>query len=164
MKIKTIRTIALLALSAALLTACGSAESGSEEKDTAAKTEAATAAETEAAAETEQAETEAAGQDDFGFVLPKDAVSPDISKDDPSDDSISFKYDDLGRVDSYTYQANGKKMVVGYIYDDEKSSVWILGYADEIVAVDETLELTGSFDASLGFTEHNGYFFKGYKF
>ena len=155
-------------MAALLLAGCGAVDGGNEKADAAAKNAETTTDAEAAVSEQTEAETEAENiqetTDDFGFVIPSEAVSPDLSKEDPTDDTITFRYDDQGRVESYAYMAGGKQTIVAYSYDDDKNTVWILAYVGEIVAADETIELPGGFDPSAGFTEHNGYFFKGYRF
>lgn len=157
------KILAILTLSAIILTGCGASDKNSEKAET-EKTTTAETAEHDHDHEHEHEHEEAAEENiDLGFVLPKDAVSPDLSKEDPSDDNITFLYDDLGRISSYTYFVGDKKMMVGYVYDEESDKVWIIGYVDQQVAVEAQYGLIGTFDPSIGFVERYGYFFNGYE-
>ena len=100
--------------------------------------------------------------DDFGFVIPADAVHPDLDKDDPSDNYIQFRYDELGRIKSYMYKVNGKKMLVCYTYNDKERTLLITAFSDDIVAVYETIDLPGTFDEEIGFRVKDGFYYKGY--
>ena len=157
--------IALLCISAVMLTACGD-DSSSSSRSSASSSKTTTAAakttkSTEADDKTTTEKAEETPPADLSFVLPADAVDPDLSKDDPSDDSIRFTYDSDGRVESYKYDAGDKSFIVSYVY--KESDVQIYAYSGEIMVADEKFSLP-EFDPDGGFTTHEGFFFKGYKF
>ena len=142
---------AILCLTAVLLTAC------SGDGSSAAAPESSSSQSSAEAAESYVAKV----QDEIGYVYPADAISPDLSKDDPSDDNIRFIYDDKGRVTTYKFTANEKVFMICYEYKD--NTVNVTGFVDDVVGDSRTFQLP-EFDASAGFTEYGGYFFKGYKF
>lgn len=100
---------------------------------------------------------------DLSFVKPSKAVSPDLSKSDPSDDSIKFLFDDKGRVASYKYKADQKEYMVTYTYKDDTKKIDIYGFSGDIVVAEEHFDMP-DFDDSQGFIEKDGFFFNKYKF
>lgn len=100
---------------------------------------------------------------DLSFVLPSKAVSPDLSKSDPSDDNIKFIFDAKGRVESYKYKADQKEFMVTYSYKEDQKKVDIYSFSGDIIVGEEHFELP-DFDDSQGFIEKDGYFFNKYKF
>jgi hypothetical protein len=169
---KKIILTALCIAASLIVTACGESSCAAEKAaiEPAAQT-ISVASPSAAAAGSKQSEVagpsaakDLSSEDDFGFVLPSKAVKIDLKKADPTNEYIVFKYDELGRVKSYCYIVNGKKIAVNYTYKEDENSVWVLAFADNIVGADETFELPGSFNKDTGFTEYKGYYFNGYAF
>ena len=96
------------------------------------------------------------------YRAPADVVEIDTDKEDPSNDAIRFVYDDEGRVSQCYYEIDGEPVFVSYAYKD--GSVQIYAFMGELVVADEIITLPGEYDASIGFTSSNGYYFKGYPF
>ena len=59
------------------------------------------------------------------YLPPAQAVQIDTSLDDPSNDRITFKYDDRARIISCTYTANEKTYDQSYTYDDALRNIHI---------------------------------------
>ena len=59
------------------------------------------------------------------YLPPAEAVSIDTSKDDPSNDTIKYKYDNRARVSSCTYAVNDKTYDQSYGYNDKKKIIKI---------------------------------------
>lgn len=57
------------------------------------------------------------------YLPPSQAVTIDITQKDPSNDDITFKYDDRARIVSCTYQANNKPYEQHYSYHDPERTV-----------------------------------------
>ncbi|MBO4870179.1 MAG: hypothetical protein J5585_10765 [Clostridia bacterium] len=93
------------------------------------------------------------------YKKPADAVKLDLTKDDPSNDDMRFVYDDDGRVTQCYYKISGEQVYVSYTYKD--GSAQIYAFLGEILVADETIDLP-AFDAEKGFSEIDGYYFKGF--
>jgi len=103
------------------------------------------------------------------FKPPASVTGIDFNADDPTNDDIRFTFDAAGRIDYAYYSLNGFDVVLGYVYEsealDDDVSLWIIGFIDGVVVADERLQATNStFDDSIGFLEHKGYFIKGFAF
>lgn len=93
------------------------------------------------------------------FVKPADAVSLDLTKEDPSTDQMILKYDEQGRVSQCYYSIEGKEAYANYDYG--QNDVEIITFLDAIVVDDIHLQLS-EFDANKGFSIIEGYYFKGF--
>ena len=93
---------------------------------------------------------------------PAEFIKIDMTSNDPSTDSIQFQYDELGRVSQCYYKIDNEDIYLSYSY--EGTQIQIYGFSGTIVVEDKKLEAKGEFDASLGFVEHEGYYFKGFSF
>ena len=155
------RAIVFAACTALVLSfsACAS-ESGGTESSTAEASAASVAAE-----QPEQTEQTASEPQDDGIVYqtPADFKSIDLTAEDPSADDLTFAYDDQGRISNIYYVVDGVNIGVSYNYNDDEGTVQILAFSGDTVAADETFTL-GEYDPEGGFTEHEGYYFKGYSF
>ena len=102
------------------------------------------------------------------FLPPARVTGIDFNADDPSNDDISFIFDEEGRVKHVFYFANGHDIGLSYVYDSEAldyENLWILGFIDSIVVADERIKtINSTFDASIGFVDYKGYFIKGFIF
>lgn len=96
------------------------------------------------------------------YRAPAEVVEIDLTAEDPSNADIRFVYDELGRVSICYYKINGQVVSVNYNYQDDY--VQIFAFMGEFVTADEKIELPGEFDASAGFSQIDGYYFKGYDF
>lgn len=101
-------------------------------------------------------------QSDIVFKTPAEVVEIDFEKDDPTTDEMKFVYDDEGRIIQCYYNLEGHEIFISYTYEDE--TVQIYAFSDSIVAADEQISLPGQYDSSIGFSEYQGYYFKGYQF
>lgn len=93
------------------------------------------------------------------YKKPADAVSIDLTKEDPSNDDIRFVFDDLGRVTQCYYKLDDVQVYVSYSYED--GSAHIYAFMNDIVAAEEQIQVS-SFDSEKGFSVIDGYYFKGY--
>ena len=96
------------------------------------------------------------------YKAPADIFKIDTNAKDPSNDDIRFVYDEDGRVSQCYYEIEGYQVFLNYNYED--GHVEIFGFMGSIFAAYEDIELTGDYDASIGFTDNSGYYFKGYNF
>ena len=99
--------------------------------------------------------------DPSAYQAPADFAEIDMAKEDPSNDRIRFGYDAEGRISRCDYEIDGQQVYVNYVYED--GQVQIYAFMGEFLVADEHIDLS-EFDASVGFAEYNGYFFKGYEF
>ncbi|MBR1738818.1 MAG: hypothetical protein IJ737_00860 [Ruminococcus sp.] len=154
---KKITAITAAVILASMLCACGdkSSDSTGTKETSAPSGNTATAEETNENKETPE-------PDEFGYLKPADAFDIDLTADDPSTEDVKFVYDDEGRVVSIAYLVNGKQILVSYNYESA-DTVTVIAFADDTVAAMFDLPLP-SFDPTAGFTEHEGYYFKGYAF
>ncbi len=150
----------LLCLAAVLVLASCSEDdsSDSSEKDTSS-----IPAVSQQAEESSRATEEPSSYAFDSYALPADVVSPDLTADDPTDENITFKYDDTGRVQSYKYMQDSNEVIVTYTYSDDGTSVSVLVFVGESVAAAQEFTLP-EYNKDTGFSVHNGYFFKGYVF
>ena len=93
------------------------------------------------------------------YKTPAEAVSIDLTKDDPSNDEMRFVFDDEGKVTQCYYKIGDQQIYVNYTYND--GSVQIYAFMGDILVADETIELS-AYDAEKGFTVIEGYYFKGF--
>ena len=97
------------------------------------------------------------------FKKPAEFVSLDTSQDDPSTAEIKLLYDDKKRIVGAYYTIEGHPIMANYAYDDNKNTVEILTFAESYI-IDQTELQLPAYDAEAGFTENNGYYFRGYRF
>lgn len=93
------------------------------------------------------------------FIKPADAVSIDMTKDDPSNDYMVFKYDEDGRVSQCYYKIGESLVYITYKY--ESNGAQIYAFIDDCVVDDCKINLS-SYDANKGFSIIDGYYFKGF--
>lgn len=91
------------------------------------------------------------------FQPPAEVFEIDLSNADPSNDDISFEYDEQGRISKCYYQANNIDVYQSYIY--ENNSVQIFSFNDSIVIGDVFFENV-EYDENAGFSECDGYYLK----
>ncbi len=109
-----------------------------------------------------------AGQLSFDDLLalykaPAEVASPDLTAEDPSNDVITFNYNEDGSIKNYYVTIEGYKFLV--TYTDKGNYIQIFSFTEDgTVIADKTVEYKAGYDASVGFTEQDGYFFKGYTF
>lgn len=96
------------------------------------------------------------------FKTPAEAVQIDTSLDDPSTAEMKFLFDDKKRIVGISYMIGEHPIMVNYAYVDEKS-VKIVAFAESAIVDQKKYDLP-AFDETAGFTEKDGYYFKGYKF
>ena len=108
---------------------------------------------------TNQSENKNDEVDLSAYKKPADAVSIDLTKDDPSNDEIRFVFDNEGKVTQCYYKIGDQQIYVNYTYND--GSVQIYAFMGDILVADETIELS-AYDAEKGFTVIEGYYFKGF--
>ena len=156
---------AVLILCAAALICLASCSESSTAPSTGNKSSSSSAAVSESTADSKANTDSESTVDsvDLSFVKPSAAVSPDLSKPDPSDDSIKFLFDDKGRVQSCKYTAGQKEYMVTYTYKEDTKMIDIYGFSGSIVVAEEHFDMP-DFDDSQGFCEKDGYFFNKYKF
>ena len=92
------------------------------------------------------------------YKKPAEVVTLDLSKEDPSNDEMRFVYDDAGRVSQCYYNIEDEEIYVNYKYED--GAVQIYAFIRAVVVADERIEIS-EYSADQGFTEINGYYFKG---
>ena len=93
------------------------------------------------------------------YETPADAIEIDEKADDPSNKDILFEYDDLGRIVRCSYTVNDVDFFQGYTYSD--TEVRIFSYCGSTIVDDVNLSYT--YDDSVGFTQHDGYYFNNIK-
>ena len=93
------------------------------------------------------------------YKKPADAVSIDLTKEDPSTDDIQFVFDDLGRITQCYYKLNDVQIYVSYTYNE--NSVQIYAFINDTVAAEEQIQVS-NYDSAKGFSVIDGYYFKGY--
>lgn len=98
------------------------------------------------------------------YELPADVSELDLSAEDPTNEVMRFTYDDDGRVSGCMYEVEGHQIAIVYTYNDDADTVQLTAFSDDLVAALEEYDLPGAYDASLGFSVHNGYYFRGYGF
>jgi len=94
------------------------------------------------------------------YLPPARFIKIDLNAEDPSNDKITFKYDDIGRISKCYYLIDGDEVYLSYSY--RGSEVSILGFMDGTVVADEHFKSDSEFDPSVGFSEYAGYYFKGF--
>ena len=156
---------AILILCAAALFSLASCDDSSKTSTAGTKSNSSSSAASGSSSASESTAASESGEDsvDLSFVKPSKAVSPDLSKSDPSDDSIKFLFDDKGRVASYKYKADQKEYMVTYTYKDDTKKIDIYGFSGDIVVAEEHFDMP-DFDDTQGFAEKDGFFFNKYKF
>jgi len=133
---KALLAILCLVLSVCLLTACGNGVSESQNTN-----------EPTGGAE---------------YRPPAEFINIDLTADDPSDNQISFKYDDEGRVSECYYMVGDLEIYLSYSY--EGKSIHIFGFSDGVVVADETFQAITDFNPDVKFEKYNGYYFNGFTF
>ena len=98
------------------------------------------------------------------YEKPVDVAGIDRTAEDPSNEVLTFNYDKEGRVTGCNYVLDGHQIAIVYTYNDDENTVQLTAFSDDIVAALEEYDLPGAFDATLGFTEYEGYYFRGYDF
>ena len=97
------------------------------------------------------------------YKAPAEVVTLDLTKADPSTDELTFNYNEDGSVKNYWFTVEGKRFLV--TYTDKGTYIQIFAFTEGgTVIADETVEYKAGYNANGGFTEQNGYFFKGYTF
>ena len=99
---------------------------------------------------------------DIVYKKPADVAEIDQTAEDPSNEVLTFSYDKEGRVTGCNYALDGHQIAIVYTYNDEENTVQLTAFSDDLVAALEEYDLPGAFDAALGFTEYDGYYFRGY--
>ncbi|MBQ9414337.1 MAG: hypothetical protein IJU16_04330 [Clostridia bacterium] len=95
------------------------------------------------------------------YRLPAQAVKIDMTASDPTSSEMQFVYDDSGRITQCYYAIGGQQIYVSYMY--QENSVTLYAFMNSVVAANVEIPLP-AFDASVGFAEKDGYYFKGYAF
>ena len=94
------------------------------------------------------------------FEPPADTISIDMTADDPSNDEITFKFQEDGKIQNYVYVVNNLKVMVTYGYDNLKEGqIWMLAFSEDGTVIAEESFIYSENEGS-GFSEHNGYYFK----
>lgn len=101
--------------------------------------------------------------DDLGisFEKPEKAVSIDTSLADPSNEKITFGYDDNGKVLRCQYLYNDQIIALTYTYNDD-NTVQIYGFIDSTLVVDTLVNLPGEYNPKGTFVAIDGFYFKGF--
>ena len=92
------------------------------------------------------------------YMKPADAVSIDLTKDDPSNDAMRFVFDEEGKVTQCYYDIGNQQVYVNYTYKD--GTVQIYAFMGEVLVADETIAIS-DYNAEKGFSAIEGYYFKG---
>lgn len=96
------------------------------------------------------------------LVLPAEAAKDiDLTKADPSNDSIKFYFNEDGSLNACEYKSGDVTYLASYNYRDGKVEVYL--YGGEQVVDFVLYTPSAAFDKSVGFTEQDGYYFLGYK-
>ena len=153
---------ATAALAAALMIALSGCGKGNEDAATftAKPTEKTEAPVTEVVPESQPDPAEMAKL----YKTPSQFESIDTSLPDPSTATIKFIFeeDEKARISGIYYTIDDHLVMVNYAYTDD-NKVKIVAFAESTLVAD--LEFTlPEYDPDAGFTEHDGYYFKGYKF
>lgn len=97
------------------------------------------------------------------FTRPAEKEKLDLSKDDISTDTMWFTYNDNGTIEGCGYiDEAGDELHISYIYKD--TGVELMSFNGSLLVSDKMYRFDGEFSADIGFTEHDGYYFYGYKF
>ena len=96
------------------------------------------------------------------YKPPAEVVKIDLNAKDPSTDEMRFTYDEDGRVTQCSYSIDGTTVNVSYSY--KINSVQIYAFMSDFIVGDQKIQLRGEYDPSVGFTEVDGFYLKGYTF
>ena len=99
------------------------------------------------------------------FVRPADAAGKiDLKKEDPSNDKISFTFDEEGRVSECEYKSGEVSYYVGYTYRDGEVDVSAFATDKDGNAflMESRTYKVAAFDKAAGFVEKDGFFFNGF--
>lgn len=92
------------------------------------------------------------------YKKPAEAVSIDLSKDDPSNDDMRFVFDDEGKVSQCYYKVGDQQVYVNYTYKEGIAQIY--AFMDDVLVADETIRIS-EYSAKQGFVSIEGYYFKG---
>lgn len=94
------------------------------------------------------------------YQTPADAVSIDMTAEDPSTDLIHFDYDIQGRINQCTYTIKNQYVHLTYRYQED--AVQIIATMSGWIVADETIELFETYSSTVGFSIIQGYYIKGF--
>ena len=92
------------------------------------------------------------------YKKPAETVDIDLSKDDPSTDTMRFVFDDEGKVSQCYYMIDDQETYVNYTYKDGCAQIY--AFMGDVLVADETIDIS-EYSADKGFTVIEGYYFKG---
>ena len=98
------------------------------------------------------------------YKTPSQFETIDTSLEDPSTATMKFIFeeDEKARISGIYYTIDDHLVMVNYAYTDD-NKVKIVAFAESTLVADLEFALP-EYDPNAGFTEHEGYYFKGYKF
>ena len=101
------------------------------------------------------------------FKKPSDFERVDMSLADPSTAAMKFIFDDENkRITGVFYSVGDYVVSVTYSYTDDSKVRIVAGmqFGSKFITADDAEFTLSAYDESVGITEHEGYYFKGYKF
>ena len=101
------------------------------------------------------------------FKKPADLEKVDTSLEDPSTAAMKFIFDDDSkRITGVFYSFGDYVVSVTYSYSDDNKVRIIAGmqFGSKFITADDAEFTLPAYDESVGIAEHEGYYFKGYKF
>ena len=96
------------------------------------------------------------------YSPPAGLFAVDLTEEDPSNSQITFQYDKRGRIALCSYQISGEDIRLQYSYNGE--FIQISGFSGSRVAETRQYQAKAEYDPSIPFSEHDGYYFKGFTF
>lgn len=157
---KKLNSLAAAALMAAVI-ACGCTGCTDNDSNNSTSNNANNNANNNASSAPEQQEQQPESNDenvDLGaYKKPADAVSIDLTKDDPSNDDIRFVIED-GKVTQCYYNIGEQQVFASYSYKED-GTVEIYAFMGEILVADDIVEIPNEISEE-SFMEIDGYYFK----
>ena len=99
------------------------------------------------------------------YVTPAEIVTLDLTQEDPSNDVMRFEYYADGSIKRCCYQISGYDVIVSYNYDgDATLHAFLVTEGTETEVATKVFRDVGSYDPAVGFSVHEGYYFKGFTF
>ncbi len=97
----------------------------------------------------------------FTYQKAPELFQLDLSQYDPSTGKIRFRIDDEGYLMSYTYELDGREILVTYSYQGR--TITIFAFADDERIDVQLFTAAGDFDPTIPMQEYKGYYIRGYQ-